>query len=368
MRIQIANKKVYLKLSNKNLEIHPFWLRERAKNKNLVDRNTQQRLYDPSDLNHKIKIKKTSINKNSLKVEFSDGVKSNYKMKELIYELREKEPYEKIMLWDSKLKKIPSVKYHREMFEKKITYNFLQNFYKYGFVVVKSTPTNKNFLVNFANSIGVVRPTNWGTYFTVKSIPNANDLAYTSLSLKAHTDNPYRKPVPCVQLLHCIENDVKGGFSTIVDGFAVADYIKKKYKDFFKILTTTKVRFRFIDTNIILENWGELIELDKKGKIIQIRHSSRLDYVSILEKGKLEKFYKARKLFSSICESKKFQIKFKMLPGDLVIFDNYRTLHGRTAFNLNEGKRHLKGCYIDHDSTGGKLRHLERKLKLRWKK
>tara|TARA_B100000686_G_scaffold200209_1_gene207114 strand:- start:1880 stop:2986 length:1107 start_codon:yes stop_codon:yes gene_type:complete len=368
MRIQVANKKVYLKLPKKNLEIHPFWLRERVNVKNLVDKNTDQRLYDPSDLNHRIKIKKTSIDRNSLKVEFSDGVKSNYKVKELIYELKGLKPYESITFWDSSLKKIPSAKYEKHMFRKKVTYNFLQDFYKYGFVVIKKTPRNVDFLVNFANSIGVVRPTNWGIYFTVRSMPNANDLAYTSLPLKAHTDNPYRKPVPCVQLLHCIENEVEGGLSTIVDGFAVADYMKKKYKDLFEVLTKTKVRFRFIDKNIILENWGELIELDKKGEIIQIRHSSRLDYVPILEKRKLDKFYKARKLFSSLCESKNFEIKFKMSPGDLIIFDNHRTLHGRTAFNVNEGKRHLKGCYIDHDSTEGRLRHLERKFRLKWRK
>ena len=50
------------------------------------------------------------------------------------------------------------------------------------------------------------------------------------------------------------------------------------------------------------------------------------------------------------------------------MFDNHRTLHGRTSFDQNEGKRFLKGCYIDHDSTEGKLRHLERKFKLKWKK
>ena len=368
MRIQVSNKKVYLKSSKKNLEIHPFWLRERVKAKNFVDQNTDQRLYDPSDLNHKIKIKKTSIGKNSLKVEFSDGVKSNFKVKELLYELKEEKPYSSTVFWDSRLKKIPSIKYEKRMFEKKKTYNFLQDFYKYGFVVVKKTPRNENFLISFANSIGVVRPTNWGIHFTVRSMPNANDLAYTSLPLKAHTDNPYRKPIPCVQLLHCIVNEVKGGLSTIVDGFAVANYMKKQNKDLFNILTTTNVRFRFTDKNIILENWGKIIELDNKKEPIQIRHSSRLDYVPILEKKKMEKFYKARKLFSSICESNKFEIKFKMSPGDLIIFDNYRTLHGRTAFNTNEGKRHLKGCYIDYDSTEGKLRHLERKLRLKWKK
>ena len=41
MRIEVTNKKVYLKLPKKILEIHPFWLRERAKAKNLVDKNTE---------------------------------------------------------------------------------------------------------------------------------------------------------------------------------------------------------------------------------------------------------------------------------------------------------------------------------------
>ena len=30
---------------------------------------------------------------------------------------------------------------------------------------------------------------------------------------------------------------------------------------------------------------------------------------------------------------------------------------------INEGKRFLQGCYIDYDSSEGKLRHLQRNLK-----
>ena len=48
------------------------------------------------------------------------------------------------------------------------------------------------------------------------------------------------------------------------------------------------------------------------------------------------------------------------MPGDLLMMDNYRLLHGRTAYNPNEGKRYLQGCYIDYDSSEGKLRHLKR--------
>ena len=53
-------------------------------------------------------------------------------------------------------------------------------------------------------------------------------------------------------------------------------------------------------------------------------------------------------------------IEFKLLPGDLLMMDNYRLLHGRTSFNANEGNRFLQGCYIDYDSTEGKIKHLKR--------
>ena len=56
MRIEVAKNKVFLKLPKKKLEIHPLWLRERARLGNLHDKNTDQRLYDPSELNTNLKI------------------------------------------------------------------------------------------------------------------------------------------------------------------------------------------------------------------------------------------------------------------------------------------------------------------------
>ena len=369
MKIEVDQNSIFLvSHKNKSFEIHPLWLRERAKNENLVDKNNDQRLYDPSQLNKNLKIKKASVNNGHLNIEFTDGIKFKYQVNELLYELNKKEPIEKIFLWDSKLKKKPLATYKKDIFETQEMFNILQKFYKYGFVIFKNVPVKDNYILKFANSIGTVRPTNFGESFSVKSVPKPNDLAYTSIALTPHTDNPYRKPVPCIQLLHCLENEVKGGLSTLVDGFAVAEYLKKKNLDLFKILTETKVRFRFVDKTIILENWGELIELDQEKRTKQIRYSTRLDYVPALEKNKLEKFYKARKLIANLYASTKFEIRFKLEKGDLLMMDNHRLLHGRTAYDPSEGKRYLKGCYIDHDSTEGKLRYLERKFKLKWKK
>ena len=346
MKLEVVqNKKVLVNSAKKNFELHPLWLRERVKTDTLVDKNNDQRLYDPSQLNQNLEIRNASVNNGHLNIEFTDGVQFKYKVNDLLYELDKKEPIEKIILWNSKLKKKPTAIYKKHIFETKEMYNLLQDFYKFGFVIFKKVPTTDNFILKFANSIGTV-----------------------SIALTPHTDNPYRKPIPCIQLLHCLKNEVKEGLSTLVDGFAVAEYLKKNNHDLFKILTETKVRFRFVDKTIILENWGELIELDQEKCIKQVRYSTRLDYVPALEKTKLKKFYKARKLIANLYASKKFEIRFKLETGDLLMMDNHRLLHGRTAYDPSEGKRYLKGCYIDHDSTEGKLRYLERKFKLKWKK
>ena len=367
MKIGVAKnkKKIFVSLyKKKNIELHPLWLRERVTNQELLDQDTGQRLYDPSNLNQSIKIKKVLIKRKKLNVEFTDGIESEYHIDDLLEEINKNLFDKKIFLWNSRIKNKPILRFKPNMFNNKEGYFFLEKFYKYGFSILKNTPAKKNFIVNFANSIGVVRPTNFGTLFNVQSVRKANDLAYTPHALASHTDNPYRKPIPGIQILHCIKNDSKGGHSTLTDGFAVAEYLRRKHKIFFKLLTNVKIRFTYVSKDTILENWGETIELNKNASIKRVRLSPRLDYVPVLKKDQLNQFYKARSFFIKLCNSKKFMIQFKLEPGDLMVMDNYRTLHGRTAYSMNVGKRHLQGCYIDHDSTESKMKYLKKKFNI----
>jgi len=364
MKIEINNKKIFLNNGKKKTEIHPIWLRERVNGHEYLDKQTDQRLFDPSSLED-ISIESALIKENSLELTFNDGANSKYEINKLASEFYDSVNLAntiKQKLWDSSLKKNPTFTFKEDLFESKEMFELLKSFYKYGFVIIKKLPTENNFIVKFANSIGSIRPTNFGEYFNVKSVSKPNDLAYTSLALPPHTDNPYRKPVPCIQLLHCIINEVSGGHSTLVDGFKVAKYLKKNDLESFKILTKIKVKFKFTDKNVVLENKGELIELDENKNLKQIRFNTRLDYVPILEKNKLDLYYRARKKISTLYNSKKFRIQFKLEPGDLMMIDNHRLLHGRTIYDVNEGKRLLQGCYIDYDSSEGKLRHLKRKF------
>ena len=47
----------------------------------------------------------------------------------------------------------------------------------------------------------------------------------------------------------------------------------------------------------------------------------------------MDKVYKAHHRFGNLLHDNKFQIKFRLEPGDIFSFNNRRALHGRTAFD-----------------------------------
>ena len=366
MKIELKNNKIFFENQGQKKEIHPFWFRERVNGESFIDEATQQRLFDPTKLEEDIKINSLNLSDQFLEITFNDGAYTKFAIQNILREFSDEDGIKKIkkVEWDSSFTNFKNFKFEDNFFNEKVMYDALIDFYKFGFVIFKDVPTKNNFITNFANSIGSIRRTNFGEFFNVKSKPNPNDLAYTSLALAPHTDNPYRNPVPCIQMLHCIENEVNGGLSTLVDGYTVTEKLKKDFRDYYNILTDVKVRFQFIDQSVILEDWAEMIQLNEKKEFKQVRFSPRLDFVPLMEKNKLELFYSARKKISELYNSDQYRVEFKLNPGDLLMMDNYRLLHGRTSYDTSQGNRFLQGCYIDYDSTEGKLKHLKRKFNL----
>ena len=63
------------------------------------------------------------------------------------------------------------------------------------------------------------------------------------------------------------------------------------------------------------------------------------------------KFYEAIKKFDLLLNNQEFQWRHILKPGELLIFNNWRILHGRGSFS---GERKMSGCYInkeDFDSS-----------------
>ncbi len=123
-------------------------------------------------------------------------------------------------------------------------FEWVTQFLRWGFIIFSDVPAEPGAILKVAARFGFTRTTNFGELFNVRSTPDANDLAYTSIALDPHTDNPYRSPVPGVQLLHCLVNETSGGLSTLVDAFAVAATLQQRDPQAYRILSGTAVRFR----------------------------------------------------------------------------------------------------------------------------
>ena len=93
---------------------------------------------------------------------------------------------------------------------------------RWGFVLLRDVPAEPGLVLDVAASFGFVRETNYGRLFDVRVEPRPGNLAFTSRRILPHTDNPYRDPVPTLQLLHCLRAAGDGGETGLVDGFAAA--------------------------------------------------------------------------------------------------------------------------------------------------
>ena len=116
---------------------------------------------------------------------------------------------------------------------------------EFGFAKLTNGPTEPESLLKVADLFGYVRETNYGPYFEVRTEVNPTNLAYTGLGLQAHTDNPYRDPVPTLQILYCLENSAEGGDSIVVDGFRAAEKLRDQNPEGFALLAGYPARFEY---------------------------------------------------------------------------------------------------------------------------
>ena len=210
--------------------------------------------------------------------------------------------------------------------------------------------------------LGLVIDTNYGRLFDVRSVPQPENLAYSDLGLGLHTDNPYRDPVPGFQALHCLVASNEGGENTFADGFAIAEYLRETDPAAFAILTQTAVPFRYRSRDAELYSEKPLIQLSITGELRAVHYNNRSIAPLQLALAETDRFYAAYRRLAQLLREPRFQMRTKLNDGDLVVFDNRRTLHGRTAFSSARFPRHLQGCYLARDSVLSETALLRRRL------
>ncbi len=228
---------------------------------------------------------------------------------------------------------------------------WLARLLRQGIAFLQGVPVHANGILEAMQWVGRVSATNYGEVFDVRSVAQPENLAYSDLGLGLHTDNPYREPVPGFQALHALVAAPEGGTSLFADGFALARHLRATEPEAFTVLTRTPVPFRYCSADALLYAERPLIQLDCRGEIAAVHYNSRSIAPLRLAAAETRAFYAAYRRFAALLREPCWQLRVILGDGDLVVFDNLRTLHGRTAFSSARHARHLRGCYLTRDSV-----------------
>ena len=368
---KIEKNSSYLKVlwsDGEESKFNYMWLRDNCPSAH--DKDSRHRMFNILNISTEINPKKFNVtNDGDLQIEWSEGnhisLYNKKWLRENCYTIKNNKKYvSPYDLWDSSLEKnLDSVIIdHNEIMEtEKGLIKWLELLHYKGIAIIRGAPTEDKSALPVLNKISHTRETFFKTPFEVINIPKPNNSAYTSHALRNHMDLPWFENPPGYQFLHCLINSAKGGDSSAVDAFAVADFLRKEEKDVFEILVNIPLKFRDKDytQEAIRSVYGTAISLTKDGDYNDVRYSiATLDTLDC-HPDLMEKVYKAHHRFGNLLHDKKFQINFRLQPGDIFCFNNRRLLHGRTEFDPNSGNRHLQGYYMDRDEIIGRLHYLK---------
>ncbi|CAE7442076.1 unnamed protein product [Symbiodinium sp. CCMP2456] len=250
--------------------LDPFWLRERSQEAGAVDQITLQPLLNPHELPAEMSFKNVSYseNNNTIKVAFTDGHTSQYKLEKLVGELTnfrqhavQPTSYHKpaVRTWSGD-HKLAVFDYSAVANQEASKLALIEALLTSGTALIRKAPRESGTVINFARMISTLRETEWGPWFNVRTKPDASqvggsvkrDLAYTPRAIGFHTDNPYRSPTPDFQLLHAVEHcfckdkvpcPECSVINYLVDGFHIAELLKKESREDFDMLSQVPVRF-----------------------------------------------------------------------------------------------------------------------------
>jgi gamma-butyrobetaine dioxygenase len=369
-RAHLVDGRVLLAIDEREAELHPIWLRNRSQEPGQVEPTNRQRLYTPLDVANDLRAIAGDVSGESLVVSFSDGHTARLDLDELAIALGWRDDPEQPPApepWTAPVDPFPYVDWNAigwaaEDGDPVAVLDFLTAFYRYGYVVFRNTPVAEGTVRRICDRLGYICGNNFGWTFDVRAEPKPTDLAYTAITLLAHTDQPYRQPVPGIQLLHCLRNEAPGGDSTLADGLAGAEALAAADPAAHQALVQCETEFRYDMLTDTVVTYGRVLEYDREGRFRQMRLNTKLDAALPRPDYDLDGYYRGRRWLCEWLNDPAHQVTFRLEPGDAMFVDNHRVLHGRTEFDASKGMRHLQGAYIDHDGPDTMHRLTVRRL------
>lgn len=255
----------------------------------------------------------------------------------------------------------------------------VRNLHLWGLVLIRGVPQTEDAVAQVASRLGHVQSTFYGPTWDVISKPQAENVAYTNEFLCLHQDLMYLKEPPRIQVLHCLENSCQGGDSLFSDGIRAAHDLRINNRNAYHSLRSIPVDYHYAKGGNYWHNSHVTVIGPRNSTGVKADPSSvrwsppfQAPFWTAISDGNrdssfgrragylVEGWQKAAKMFKNSLEDPANMVQFRVQPGDCVVFDNWRILHGRRAFDTASGSRHLRGTYVEDQALTSTWLRLQR--------
>ncbi|KAF2964202.1 hypothetical protein GQX73_g9379 [Xylaria multiplex] len=346
------------------------WLRDSCTCEKCVDSSSGQKRYASTDVPSKLPISALEVTTDGdLQIHFENDFLTHDTHVSTYPRGIWRHPSKRFMgaipelkLWhrESLIRASPYYSYESFMTSEPKYYAVMTALRSYGIVFLVDVPPSEEAVKDIAGKLGVIQDTFYGTTWDVISKPNAENVAYTSSYLGLHQDLLYMCNVPRIQLLHCLRNTCEGGESLFSDGYRAAHQFRLQLPHQVSHLTERPVTYHYNKGGHSYQQSRPVLSKDSKESIYwspPFQHPIQPD--SLTQEGMFEfaEWQAAVRHLKAMFESWSSIYQYKMLPGQVAVFDNRRVLHGRCAFD-SSGERWLKGAYVENSSYESRIKSL----------
>jgi trimethyllysine dioxygenase len=345
------------------LTLSLFWLRDHDPNEDALHPETQQRLIDTFQIPPDIDARAIEVVEQgrALQVHWlPDGRMSRYDTQFLAGLRADPENLPSVRtLWDGAdiAARVPRVDYAALMAEDAVLTSLLEQLDRYGLCMVEGVPQTPEATRAVAERVAYIRLTIFGAYYDFTANMEHKDTAYTSMAIGPHTDGTYSLDAPGYQMFHCLAADCSGGENVLIDGFRVGQIMQRDHPEDYQVLSSVEIPGRYLDhaRGIQLMARRALFRHNQAGELVQVSYNNHDRAPFVLPVEQHRRFYRALARFAGLCAQTRLHYRRRLLPGSVLLFDNWRLLHARDAY---VGYRRLAGAYLNREDVESRLRVL----------
>jgi len=230
---------------------------------------------------------------------------------------------------------------------------WLNNVHEFGFCFVSGVDVTPQRTEQVIRRIAHIRETHYGGFWDFTANMSHGDLAYSTEGLPAHTDTTYFTDPAGLQIFHLLSHPPPGvgGSTLLVDAFYVASILARLDPSSYSLLSQLRVPYHASGTPGTLMRpivSQPVLKHDEDGRLVQVRwnNEDRGILGGRWTPDELRGWYRAARQFEELSRREDSEYSIQMQPGTVLVIDNWRVMHGRSAFT---GARRMCGAYIGAD-------------------